>query len=261
MIDTHTHIYHPEFDDDRVEMLDRAKNAGVTHILLPNIDVASLPALEATCEQFPGYCLPMMGLHPSSVLENWKEELDQIGLKLHEGNYIAVGEIGLDRHWDLTYYEQQTEALKIQFEWALNLDLPVSIHSRKANDEVLKIAAPYMEKGMRGILHCFGGSAQQANKATAMGFLLGIGGVITYGNSNLHKDIAHIDPTCFVLETDAPYLPPVPYRGKRNEPAYLQQINARLAETLGLTEGACDKITSENAKRLFRLEEYRKQNP
>jgi TatD DNase family protein len=253
MIDTHTHIYHKEFAADREAMIARAREAGVTHILLPNIDLESLSALAETCEQFPGICLPMMGLHPCSVGDDWRQQLDSIGATLFSGSYIAVGEIGLDRHWDLTHYQAQVEALEVQFAWALELNLPVSIHSRKATDEVMKIARPFMEKGMQGVLHCFGGSAQQARKAIDMGFLLGIGGVITYHNSNLHQEIQGIDPAFFVLETDAPYLSPVPYRGKRNEPAYLEYINAKLAGTLGISESACEAITDANARKLFRL--------
>lgn len=253
MIDTHTHIFHKEFDADVEAMIGRARAAGVTHMLLPNISLESVERLLETCNRFPEMCLPMMGLHPCDVQEDWKRELDAIGEILHEGEFCAVGEIGLDRHWDLTYYEAQTEALRIQFQWALDLNLPVSIHSRKAIDETLSIAEPYMHKGMKAVLHCFGGSTQQARKAIDMGFYLGVGGVITYHNSNLHEILAPLPQERLLLETDAPYLSPVPYRGKRNEPAYLEQINARLAQALGISPETCAEITTRNAKQIFHI--------
>ena len=253
LIDTHTHIFHKEFDADAEAMIGRARAAGVTRMLLPNISLESVERLLEICNRFPDMCSPMMGLHPCDVQEDWKRELDAIGEILHEGEYCAVGEIGLDRHWDLTYYEAQTEALRIQFQWALDLNLPVSIHSRKAIDETLSIAEPYMHKGMKAVLHCFGGSAQQARKAIDMGFYLGVGGVITYHNSNLHEILAPLPPERLLLETDAPYLSPVPYRGKRNEPAYLQQINARLAEALGMSAETCAETTTRNARLIFHL--------
>jgi TatD DNase family protein len=253
LIDTHTHIFHKEFDTDLDEMVARSRNAGVSHMLLPNINLESVTRLHTVSEKYPGICLPMMGLHPCDVNEGWKKELEAIGELLHQGNYCAVGEIGLDRHWDLTYYDAQTEALKIQFQWALDLNLPVSIHSRKAIDETLTIAEPYMRKGLKAVLHCFGGSAQQAVKAVDMGFYLGVGGVITYHNSNLHSVLAPINPERLILETDAPYLTPVPYRGKRNEPAYLREINAKLAASLGLSEEKCAEITTRNARLIFHI--------
>jgi len=253
MIDTHSHIYHKEFDADLGAVVQRAKDAGVTHILLPNIDLDSVERMNRVAAEYPGYCLPMMGLHPCDVDENWTKELDELGELLHEGRYIAVGEIGLDRHWELTHYDAQCEALAVQFGWALELNLPVSIHSRKATDEVMKIAEPFMAKGMQAVLHCFGGSAQQAERAIDMGFALGVGGVITYHNSNLAEILADCPPEKLVLETDAPFLSPVPYRGKRNEPAYLREINARLAAALGMEPEACAAQTSANARQIFRL--------
>jgi TatD DNase family protein len=253
MIDTHSHIYHKEFDADLGAVVQRAKDTGVTHILLPNIDLDSVERMNRVAAEYQGYCLPMMGLHPCDVDENWKKELDELGELLHEGGYIAVGEVGLDRHWELTHYDAQCDALAVQFGWALELDLPVSIHSRKATDEVMKIAEPFMAKGMQAVLHCFGGSAQQAERAIDMGFALGVGGVITYHNSNLAEILAACAPDKLVLETDAPFLSPVPYRGKRNEPAYLKEINARLAAALGMEPEACAAQTSANARRIFRL--------
>ncbi|MBU6325638.1 MAG: TatD family hydrolase [Bacteroidetes bacterium] len=253
LIDTHTHVFHKEFDADLDEMVERSRAAGVSHMLLPNINLESVERLHAVCSHFPGYCLPMMGLHPCDINEDWKNELDSIGELLHGGKYCAVGEIGLDRHWDLTHYEAQTEALRIQFQWALDLNLPVSIHSRKAIDETMSIAEPYMRKGLKAVLHCFGGSAQQAMRAVDMGFFLGVGGVITYHNSNLHEVLAPLSPERLVLETDAPYLSPVPYRGKRNEPTYLKEINAKLAAALGITEETCAEITTANARLIFHI--------
>jgi TatD DNase family protein len=255
LIDTHTHIFHKEFDADLDAMMARSKAAGVSHMLLPNINLESVERLTRVCASYPEICLPMMGLHPCDVLEDWKSELDAIGALLHEGSFCAVGEIGLDRHWDLSFYDAQTEALRIQFQWALDLNLPVSIHSRKAIDETLSIAEPFMRKGLTAVLHCFGGSEQQARKAIDMGFYLGVGGVITYHNSNLHEILAKVPPTRLVLETDAPYLPPVPYRGKRNEPSYLREINSKLASSLGLSEAACAEITTQNARQIFHIKD------
>lgn len=253
MIDTHSHIYHKEFDADLADVILRARNAGVSHVLLPNIDLDSVERMHNVVAAYPDYCLPMMGLHPCDVDTNWKQELDELGDLLHRGGYIAVGEVGLDRHWDLTHYDAQCDALAVQFGWALALELPVSIHSRKATDEVMKIAEPFMAKGMRAVLHCFGGSAQQAERAIDMGFALGVGGVITYHNSNLAEILSACPPEKLVLETDAPFLSPVPYRGKRNEPAYLREINAKLAAALGMEPDACAAQTSANARRIFRL--------
>ncbi len=253
MIDTHSHIYHKEFDADLDAVIERAKTAGVSHVLLPNIDLDSVERMHKLAELFPGYCLPMMGLHPCDVDAGWKQELDTLGELLHRGGYIAVGEVGLDKHWDLTFYDAQCDALAVQFGWALELNLPVSIHSRKATDEAMKIAEPFMAKGMKPVLHCFGGSAQQAERAIDMGFALGVGGVITYHNSNLAEILSACTPEALVLETDAPFLSPVPYRGKRNEPAYLKEINARLAAALGMEPDACAAQTSANARRIFGL--------
>ena len=255
LIDTHTHVFHKEFDADLDNMVERSRAAGVSHMLLPNINLESVERLHMVCRKYPGYCLPMMGLHPCDVNEGWKKELDSIGELLHHEKYCAVGEIGLDRHWDLTYYDAQTEALRIQFQWALDLKLPVSIHSRKAIDETMNIAEPFMRKGLKAVLHCFGGSTQQASRAVDMGFYLGVGGVITYHNSNLHEVLAPIEPGRLLLETDAPYLSPVPYRGKRNEPAYLREINARLAVALGITAEACAEITTANARLIFHIKD------
>lgn len=255
LIDTHTHIFHKEFDADLDDVVARAQTAGVSHLLLPNINLESANRLHAACARFPDICLPMMGLHPCDVLEGWKAELDAIGTLLHQGQYCAVGEIGLDRHWDLSFYEAQTEVLRMQFQWALDLNLPVSIHSRKAIDETMSIAEPFLSKGLKAVLHCFGGSAQQAVRAVDMGFYLGVGGVITYHNSNLHEVLAPVNPERLILETDAPYLSPVPYRGKRNEPAYLHEVNARLAKALGLTEEACAEITTQNARLIFQIKD------
>ena len=253
MIDTHSHIYHKEFDADLDAVIERAKTAGVSHVLLPNIDLDSVERMHKLAELFPGYCLPMMGLHPCDVDAGWKQELDTLGELLHRGGYIAVGEVGLDKHWDLTFYDAQCDALAVQFGWALELNLPVSIHSRKATDEAMKIAEPFMAKGMKAVLHCFGGSTQQAERAIDMGFALGVGGVITYHNSNLAEILSACTPEALVLETDAPFLSPVPYRGKRNEPAYLKEINARLAAALGMEPDACAAQTSANARRIFSL--------
>jgi TatD DNase family protein len=251
IIDTHTHLFAEEFDADRADMITRAKEAGVKHFLLPNIDTESLKALYKTAEDNPGVCHPMLGLHPTSVKENFKEELDTIRREIDKNRPIAIGEIGLDYYWDVTFKEQQKEAFTIQLLWAKELNLPVSMHTRSSFADALEIVESIGE--VSGVFHCFSGNAEDALKAVKAGLYLGIGGVVTFKNGGLDIALKDIPLEALVLETDAPYLAPVPYRGKRNEPSYLTYVVNKLAGIKNTTPEEVAAVTSANAKRIFNL--------
>jgi TatD DNase family protein len=253
LADTHTHVYLPDFSADLGEVINRAKQQGISKMYLPNIDDTSIDALHSLAESYPEVCFPMMGIHPCSIKpDTWSHLLETAYHFLKRGNYAAVGEIGLDLYWDKSTADIQTEALKIQCEWALEFGLPVSLHSRAATAECIEVIKPYAAKGLSGVFHCFSGSAEEARLITEMGFYLGIGGVVTFKTSHLPEILKPIDPLWLVLETDAPYLAPVPFRGKRNEPSYLKIICDRIAEIYqtGATEIAA--LTTDNAKKLFK---------
>lgn len=264
MIDTHSHIYSEEFDDDRDEVIYRAKTAGVELILLPAIDSESHARQEALAASHPDLFREMMGLHPTSVNENYEAELAIVHEKLFGGDtarkYVAIGEIGLDFYWDTTYREQQIEVLRQQTQWAEELNLPVVLHLRSGKDggeetDAYKAFFSLCRDAERynGIMHCFSGSMEDARKAVAMGFLLGIGGVVTYKKSTLPEIVSEVGLENIVLETDAPYLAPVPFRGRRNESSYVKYVAEKVAEITGMSFEEVDAITSDNAKRLFRL--------
>ncbi len=255
LIDTHSHVYLSDFENDRDEMIDRAKEKGVNKILLPNIDLASINELNILCNPSNPMFKGMMGLHPGSVNKNYKKDLVRIKEELFNGNYCAVGEIGIDLYWDRTFISEQIEAFKIQIDWAIELNLPIAIHARDSFSEIIKVLSLYKDTSLTGVFHCFSGSKEEMDEALSFkGFMLGIGGVLTFKNSGLDKiiDAAPIDR--IVLETDAPYLAPVPYRGKRNEPAYIHIVAAKLAEIKGLTMEEVQDITSSNAIKLFNLD-------
>ncbi|HEU4469803.1 MAG TPA: TatD family hydrolase [Flavisolibacter sp.] len=250
LIDTHTHIYLNEFEKDRDEMMKRAQSAGVYLMLLPAIDAAThgqMLALEAQYEA----CRAMMGLHPCSVKEDFEQELALVEDWLGKRKFLAVGEIGLDFYWDKSFVQQQTEAFHRQIGLALRYDLPVSIHSRNATDECIEVIQEYPE--LRGVFHCFSGTAEQAEKIMAAGFYLGIGGVVTFKNAGLDKVIESKGLSSVILETDAPYLAPVPYRGKRNEPAYVKLVAEKLALLCHCSIEEVAEITTQNARKLFNL--------
>lgn len=253
LIDTHAHAYLSEFASERAALLERAREVGVDRILLPAIDSETHASMMEMEGQFPGTCQSMMGLHPCSVKENYQAELSIVENLLQQRKFIAVGEIGLDFYWDTTYKKQQYHAFHQQVEWALQFGIPIAIHSRNATDECLEVIEQYVSRGLRGVFHCFSGTAAQAERAVAAGFYLGIGGVLTFKNSGLDAAIRDIDVSRLVLETDAPYLAPVPYRGKRNEPAYIPYILGKLAELKGETEERMGEITTVNAQNLFGL--------
>lgn len=251
LIDTHCHLYAEEFDADRDQMIERARVAGVSRFYLPAIDSEAIPGMLSLEAQYPGVCMAMMGLHPCYVKANYREELAIAEEWLNKRPFVAIGEIGLDFYWDKTFVVEQQEAFAIQMQWALDRNLPIVIHTRKAMSETLKAVKPFAARGLRGIFHCFSGNAIEAKQVTDLGFHLGIGGVLTYKNSGLPEALANIDPKWLVLETDAPYLSPVPYRGKRNESAYLANIVERLAEVKNLPLDEMAAITTTNAQKIF----------
>ena len=251
-IDTHTHLFTEEFDRDRSETVINAIAAGVNKLLLPNIDVDSIPALLKLAADFPGNCFPMMGLHPCSVKENWESDLKIIRTQLESGKYFAVGEIGMDLYWDKSTLGIQKEAFTRQIEWAKELKLPIAIHVRDAFEETFAVVDELNDDDLTGVFHCFTGTVEQAKHIINYGgFKLGIGGVLTFKNSELDKTIAEIDLEHLVLETDSPYLAPVPHRGKRNESKYIPLIAEKLAIVKGVSmeEVAC--VTTQNAQQLF----------
>lgn len=251
LVDTHCHLYLEEFDADIQQVIEQAGQASVTHFYLPNIDSSSIERLYALENRFPGKCFAMMGLHPCSVKENVSEELLMVKHHLSERKFCAVGEIGLDFYWDKTFVDQQYNAFRQQIEWALEYDLPIVIHSRDSMDECIAVVREFAGKGLRGIFHCFGGSYKQAAQIIETGFLLGIGGVVTYKKAGLDQVLDKIDPKHLVLETDAPYLTPVPFRGKRNESRYLTYIVERIAEIQARPIEEIAAVTTANALQLF----------
>lgn len=251
-IDTHAHLYAEEFNLDRDEVLERAINAGVNKILLPNIDKESIVGLLSLINNYPDNCFAMKGLHPCSVNENYKKDLSTIEQLMLEMPIKAIGEIGMDLYWDTTYQKEQEHAFIIQCGWANDLNLPVAIHTRNATKETIA-CLNQLEKQPSGVFHCFGGTIQEAKEIIDLGYLLGIGGVLTYKNSTLATVLKEIDIKHLVLETDAPYLSPVPYRGKRNESSYIPIIASKLAEIYNMPIDLVAKQTSDNACRLFNL--------
>jgi len=254
-IDTHTHLFSDSFNEDRTEVVTRAINAGVQTLLLPNIDLESIEPMHDLVAQFPNQCYPMMGLHPGSVEGDWENALEIIkGHLFSERKYCAVGEIGMDLYWDKTFINEQREAFQQQVQWAKALRLPIVIHAREAFDEIFEVLDVLNDDSLSGVFHCFTGTLEQALHALDYGqFKLGIGGVLTYKKSGLDEVLSQLPLDCMILETDSPYLPPVPHRGKRNESAYLLHVAERLAEVKNVTLKQVEEITSQNARSLFHL--------
>lgn len=253
-IDTHCHLYDEAFDADRDEAVQRALDAGVTTMLLPDIDSTSTPLLEALLQQYPTVFRPMAGLHPTSVKEDFEQELQHVHELLFSTNhYIAVGEIGMDLYWDRTFEAQQREVLRTQMLWAEELDLPVALHIRKAHNEVFGLLRDLNRHTYRGVMHCFGGSVQEAQRAVEMGFHLGIGGVVTFKNAGMAEVVKSVPLERLLLETDAPYLSPVPHRGQRNESSYIPLIAQRIADLRGITVDEVAEVTTTSARKLFNL--------
>lgn len=252
LIDTHCHLYLKEFENDLEEVMQRARNAGVERFYLPAIDSEVIPDMMKMEQVYKGECFPMMGLHPCSVKENYKKELKIVEEWLAKRSFVAIGEIGLDFYWNTTFAEQQREAFNIQMEWAVHYNLPIVIHTRNAMQETIDMVRPFSKRGLKGIFHCFGDSKEAAEQITEMGFLLGIGGVLTYKNAGVPAMLQNIDIKMMVLETDAPYLSPVPYRGKRNESSYLLPIVEKLAEAKNISVEEVASVTTANAEKIFR---------
>lgn len=251
LTDTHTHLYYENDDEKRKALVARCKESDISRLFLPNVDVASVPKVFSLTKQFPDICYPMLGLHPCSVKAGWEKELSEIQVAAKGNKIVAVGEIGIDLYWDKTTLPQQISAFKKQIAWAKTLKLPIVIHCRDAFNEVLEVLQQEQGDDLRGIFHCFGGTVEQAHKVISLGFYLGIGGVVTYKNSGLDKVVAELDLKHLVLETDAPYLTPVPYRGKPNESSYLTYIAHKVAEMQQTDIETVARVTTENSKLVF----------
>ncbi|MGI8599649.1 MAG: TatD family hydrolase [Chitinophagaceae bacterium] len=250
LIDTHAHIYLPEFDSDRISIIDASSHEGISKIIMPAID-SSTHAIQLQVEKDYSSCFSMMGLHPCSVTDEYVTELEIVKEWFVKRSFLAVGEIGLDFYWDRSFEKQQYEAFRMQIELALELDLPIVIHSRNAIDQCIEVVKEY--KNLKGVFHCFSGNSSQARQIIELRFYLGIGGVVTFKNSGLDKVIKEIGLDKVVLETDAPYLAPVPYRGKRNESSYLKYVVEKLVAITGKELEEVAKITTANAVKVFNL--------
>ena len=250
-IDTHAHLYAEEFKEDREDMVQRTFDAGVERIYLPAIDSNSHTAMLQLEADYPTRCIAMMGLHPCYVKENVAAELEIVKQYLAERPFVAIGEIGLDLYWDKTFFEQQKHAFRTQIQWAKDLDIPIVIHTRAAMEETIAIVRAEKNERLRGIFHCFSGTLEEAQEIIELGFMLGIGGVVTYKKAGIDLIVKDIDLQYLVLETDAPYLTPTPHRGKRNESSYLTFIAQRIAEVKEISIEEVARITSENANHVF----------
>ena len=250
-IDSHTHLYVQEFADDRAEVIARALAAGVSQFLLPAIDSETTQAMHQLKRDYPNSIHLMMGLHPTHVGPNVEKELAHVKSQLETDAFVAVGEIGIDLYWDKTTLSQQQQAFRIQIRWAKEKNLPIVIHCREAFDEIFEILEEEKTPSLRGVFHCFTGNLEQAHRAIGFGMKLGIGGVVTFKNGKIDQFLDQIDLKHIVLETDAPYLAPIPYRGKRNESAYLLEVAKRVAEIYGKKIEEIAEITTQNSKSIF----------
>ena len=252
-IDTHTHLYLPEFDTDRDEVVSRAVGNGIVKMLLPNIDLQSVDQILSAVNRYPGICYPMTGLHPTSVKSDYPAQLDKLEKLFDKQKFIAIGEIGIDLYWDKSLLKEQIIAFRRQIAFAYDNSLPVVIHSREAFHEVFSVLDEFKGKKLKGVFHAFTGSLEDSEKAINLGFKLGIGGIVTFKNSGLDRIVSETGPENLILETDSPFLAPVPYRGKRNESAYLNIINRKLADIFGIKEEEMASITYSNSVSLFNL--------
>lgn len=253
LIDTHTHMFAEEFNEDRELAIIRATEAGVTRLFMPNIDDTSVEDMLALCNAHDG-CYPLIGFHPTSVDANWKSRLKVVENWLRsEQRFFGIGEVGMDLYWDKTYLKEQMLVLDEQVKWALEFDLPLIVHCREAYPELLEVLAPYRDSGLTGIFHSFTGTEDEAGRLLEYpGFMLGINGVVTFKKSTLPESLKSVPLQRLVLETDSPYLAPVPYRGKRNESAYLVKVAEKLSELYGVSMEEIGRITSENALKVFK---------
>lgn len=251
IIETHIHLYSEEYKADRNRLIQQAIDTGVEAFYMPNVDVHSIEPMYAVEKDFPQHCFAMMGLHPCYVKEDYKEQLAVIEKHLESRKFIALGEVGIDLYWDKSFLTQQQDALNIQAEWALKYKLPIVIHSREANAESLEVLKPYMQRGLRGVFHCFSGSLAEVTVLKTYGWMIGIGGVVTYKKAGLDTLIAEVGLGQVVLETDGPYLAPAPHRGKRNEPAYIDLVAQKIGDVLQMSKERVIDQTTNNAKALF----------
>jgi len=249
--DTHTHLYSEQFDEDRKEMISRAKNAGITRFFIPAIDASYTQRMLDLEQENPNDVFLMMGLHPTSVKENYKEELAHVKEWIDKRNFIAIGEIGIDLYWDKSFLPQQQEAFRTQIKWAKEKKLPIVIHCRDAFDEIFEVLESEKGEDLRGIFHCFTGTLEQAKQAISYNMKLGIGGVVTFKNGKIDKFLNQIDLKHIVLETDAPYLAPTPNRGKRNESSYIINVIDKLVDIYDLTFQEIAEITTQNSRDIF----------
>lgn len=254
--DTHAHIYLEEFDADRGDMLARASDLGVKKIWMPNIDHTSIDRMLELEEKSKGSCTSMMGLHPCSVKKDFKKELYTVENWLSKRKFQAIGEMGTDLYWDKTYWPEQQEAFKIQAGWAKQHHIPIVIHCRESLDQTIDMIEQLKDENLSGVFHCFSGSAEQADRIFKAGFYVGIGGVATFKNGGMDKVIPSLDIKRIVLETDSPYLAPVPHRGKRNEPCYIPLIGTKVAELKNISLEELQRVTTQNAFTLFNADEH-----
>ena len=253
LIDTHTHLYLPDFDSDRDEMISRASGNGVEKLLMPNINIHTVEAMLSASSGYEGICFSMLGLHPTSVKDDYQYQLEELEKIFSDHHFIAIGEIGIDLYWDRTHLNEQLEAMKKQVIFALKVGLPVVVHSRDSFPEVFSVLDEFAGTGLKGVLHAFSGTLNDAEKAVKLGFILGIGGPLTYKNSKLDIIVKETGIENIVLETDSPYLAPVPFRGQRNESSYIRIINKKLADIFGISEEESARITYENSCHLFKI--------
>lgn len=257
MIDTHSHIFEPDFADDLPEVIARAKEVGVEKIFMPNIDDISVDAMLGVCSQYPGYCFPMLGFHPTSVDADAIPKVKVMKKRLTEGHpYIAIGEVGLDLYWDKTYIKEQQMVLEEQIQWALEWELPLVIHCREAFPELFDVLKPYKETKLTGVFHSFTGTVNEAMELLDYSrFMVGINGVVTFKKSTLPEALKVLPLERLVLETDSPYLAPVPFRGRRNESSYVKRVAVKLAELYGVEIGEVERQTTANALKVFKISE------
>ena len=257
MIDTHSHIFESEFLDDLPEVITRAKEVGVQKIFLPNIDDTTVDAMLEVCRQYPGYCYPMLGFHPTSVDADALKKVKEMKKRITKGHpYIAIGEVGLDLYWDKTYIKEQKQVLEEQIQWALEEDLPLVIHCREAFPELFEVLRPYKETKLSGVFHSFTGTVEEAEELVGYTrFMIGVNGVVTFKKSTLPDALKIIPMERLVLETDSPYLAPVPFRGKRNETSYVKRVALKLAELYEMEIGEVERQTTANALKVFKISE------
>jgi TatD DNase family protein len=253
LIDTHTHMFSSQFDEDREQIVKECIESGIETLLLPNINSETIESMWSLCHLFPKNCFAMIGLHPCDVKEDYQKELDIVLQELKNRKYVAVGEIGIDLHWDKSTIDIQKKAFDQQIKWAIEFDLPIAIHIRESFEEVFEVLEQNIHPKLRGVFHCFTGTLEQAQKAISMGFMLGVAGVVTFKNSGVDAVLEHIDLKHLVLETDSPYLAPTPLRGKRNDSRNLQLICRKLAQLNDLETSEVARITTKNAQNLFNL--------